>query len=35
MKVYIKALAYNLPEKVLTNEMIAQEFPEWTVEKID
>lgn len=35
MKVYIKALAYNLPEKVLTNDMIAQEFPEWTVEKID
>ena len=35
MKVYIKALAYNLPERVLTNEMIAKEFPEWTVEKID
>ena len=35
MKVYIKAIAYNLPEKILTNEMIAQEFPEWTVEKID
>ena len=35
MKVYIKGIAYNLPEKVLTNEMIAEEFPEWTVEKID
>lgn len=35
MKVYIKAIAYNLPENILTNEMIAQEFPEWTVEKID
>lgn len=35
MKVYIKGITYNLPEKVLTNEMIAQEFPEWTVEKID
>lgn len=35
MRVYIKGIAYNLPEKVLTNEMIAQEFPEWTVEKID
>ena len=35
MKVYIKGIAYNLPEKTLTNEMIAQEFPEWTVEKID
>ncbi len=35
MKVYIKAIAYNLPENILTNEMIAREFPEWTVEKID
>ena len=35
MKVYIKGIGYNLPEKVLTNEMIAQDFPEWTVEKID
>ena len=35
MKVYIKGIAYNLPEKILTNEMIAQEFPEWSVEKID
>ena len=35
MDAFIKAIAYNLPEKVLTNEMIAQEFPEWTVEKID
>lgn len=35
MEAFIKAIAYNLPEKVLTNEMIAQEFPEWTVEKID
>lgn len=34
-KVYIKAISFNLPENVLTNEMIAQEFPEWTVEKID
>lgn len=35
MKVYIKTIAYNLPEGILTNEMIAQEFPEWTVEKIE
>ena len=34
-KVYIKAISYNLPETVLTNEMIAREFPEWTVEKIE
>lgn len=35
MEAFIKAIAYNLPDKVLTNEMIAREFPEWTVEKID
>ena len=35
MKAYIKALAYNLPEKILGNEQIAAEFPEWTVEKIE
>ena len=34
-KVYIKHLAYNLPEKILTNQQIADEFPEWTVEKIE
>lgn len=35
MKAYIKAISYNLPEKILDNEQIAQEFPEWTVEKIN
>lgn len=35
MEAFIKAIAYHLPEKVVTNEMIAQAFPEWTVEKID
>ena len=34
-KVFIKAISYNLPENILTNEMIAQEFPEWTAKKID
>ena len=34
MKAYIKALAYYLPKKVLTNEQLVSEFPEWTVEKI-
>ena len=34
MKAYIEALAYALPEKVLTNADLAQEFPEWTEEKI-
>lgn len=34
MEAYIKALSYNLPEKVLTNAEIAKDFPEWTEEKI-
>lgn len=35
MKAFIKALAYHLPDKILTNQQIADEFPEWTVEKIN
>ena len=35
MKAFIKAISYNLPEKILDNEQIAKEFPEWTVEKIN
>lgn len=34
MKAYIKALAYYLPETVLTNEELVNDFPEWTVDKI-
>ena len=34
MKAYIKDIAYYLPQKVLTNEQIAIEFPEWSVEKV-
>ena len=34
MKAYIKAISYYLPEKVLTNEELVKEFPEWTVEKV-
>jgi len=34
MKVYIRKISYYLPEKVLTNEMLISEFPEWTVEKV-
>ena len=34
MNAYIKAISYYLPEKVVTNEMLVQEFPEWTVEKV-
>lgn len=34
MKAFIKAISYALPEKVVTNEDLVKEFPEWTVEKI-
>ncbi|NLB67969.1 MAG: ketoacyl-ACP synthase III [Bacteroidales bacterium] len=34
METYIKALSYYLPEKVLTNEELVKEFPEWSVEKV-
>lgn len=34
IKVYIKDIAYYLPKAVLTNERIAQEFPEWSAEKV-
>ena len=31
---YIKAISYYLPEKVLTNEGLVKEFPEWSVDKV-
>jgi 3-oxoacyl-[acyl-carrier-protein] synthase-3 len=31
---YIKALSYYLPERVVTNEELLQEFPEWSVDKV-
>lgn len=31
---FIKAISYYLPEKVVTNEELVAEFPEWTVDKI-
>ena len=34
MEAYIKALSYYLPEKVVTNEQLVEEFPEWSVDKI-
>ena len=34
MKAYIKDIAYYLPENVLTNEQIANKFPEWSAEKV-
>ncbi len=34
MKAYIKAISYYLPEKVMTNEELVKEFPEWSVDKV-
>lgn len=34
MKAYIKVIATFLPERVLTNEELVKEFPEWSVEKV-
>src|ERR1700733_9526690 len=31
----LSALAYSLPQKVVTTQDLANEFPEWSVEKID
>jgi 3-oxoacyl-[acyl-carrier-protein] synthase III len=34
MMAKIKAISYYLPEKILSNELINAEFPEWGIEKI-
>ena len=34
MGAYIKAISYYLPERVITNEDLVKEFPEWDVEKV-
>ena len=34
MKTFIKAISCYLPETVLTNEQLVEEFPEWTVGKV-
>jgi 3-oxoacyl-[acyl-carrier-protein] synthase-3 len=34
MRAYIKAIAYYLPETVITNEDLVRIFSEWTVEKV-
>ena len=35
MKAYIKHVDFYLPEKILTNSDIVEQFPEWTVDKIE
>lgn len=34
MTAYIKHISYYLPEKVVTNEELVKDFPEWTAEKV-
>jgi len=34
MNANIKAISYYLPEKILSNDDLSEEFPEWSVEKI-
>lgn len=31
---YIKGISYYLPDRVITNEELLQEFPEWSVDKV-
>lgn len=35
MDIFIKAISYSLPKRVITNAELACEFPEWTEEKIE
>jgi 3-oxoacyl-[acyl-carrier-protein] synthase III len=34
MKAYIKGISCYLPEKILTNEDLLKDFPEWSIEKV-
>ena len=34
MRAFIKDIAYYLPEKIITNEELIKDFPEWNVEKV-
>lgn len=34
MAAFVKAISYYLPKKVVTNDELVADFPEWTVEKI-
>ncbi|MDR0506978.1 MAG: ketoacyl-ACP synthase III [Dysgonamonadaceae bacterium] len=35
MQAYIRAISYYLPSKIISNDQIVREFPEWTVDKIN
>ena len=34
MKAFVKEISYCLPEKILSNELLVNDFPEWTVDKV-
>ena len=34
MKAFIRGISYYLPERILTNEDLTKEFPEWDVDKV-
>lgn len=34
MNAYIKAISYYLPDRILTNEELVNDFPEWSVDKV-
>lgn len=34
IKAYIKGISYYLPERIITNEDLVKEFPEWSVDKV-
>jgi len=34
MNAYIKGISYYLPDRVVTNEELVKDFPEWSVEKV-
>lgn len=34
MKAYIRAVSYYLPDKIVTNEELLLDFPEWSVDKV-
>ena len=34
MKAFIKGISYYLPDRVITNEELVKDFPEWSMEKI-
>ena len=34
MKAYIQCISYYLPEQIVTNDKLIQDFPEWNADKV-